>query len=1082
MSVTLFLAEIAGCLKSGIATEHTYRPALQQLFEAMLIPAKATNEPKHAQYGAPDFVIQQGNTPIGHVEAKDIGVKLDLIIGDSEREKPRTREGTQLRRYRAALPNLLFTDGLEWHWFVNGTARLELPLRVAAWDKAKQKLVPTPTAAADLAGLLSQFAAQQIPTVNTPRELASRLAQAARWLHDVIVDVLTAQGETGDLHQQLTAFRQTLLPMLKDDEFADMYAQTIVYGLFAARVAVPEKLNFSRFDAAMAIPKTNPFLRKLFQEIAGYDLDERIAWLVDDCASLLARTDIGAVLKDFGKATKQEDPVVHFYETFLAAYNPALRESRGVYYTPEPVVGYIVRSVDHLLTTHFHKPMGLADESTVILDPATGTATFLYAVVQRIHTTLSDMGLAGAWDSYVTEKLLHRLFGFELLMAPYTIAHLKMGLLLGQLGYHFGSNERLGIYLTNALEGVLAQMDLPFAQYIAQEAAAANMVKHHARVMVVLGNPPYAGHSSNQGKWISDLLKGTLPDGTKTASYYQVDGQPLGERNSKWLQDDYVKFIRLGQWRITQTGEGVLAFITNNGYLDNPTFRGMRQSLLRDFDTIYILNLHGNSKKKERTPDDGVDENVFDIQQGVSIGIFIKTKQPGAGRVWYADLWGLRQVKYAALNSENVASTTWQQLQPTAPWHLFVPQNTHLLGEYHAGTKITDIFPVHSVGIVTARDRLTIQWTKDEMMETVKDFSNVPVDVARSTYALGEDAQDWKVSLAQADLQSHGINKNYITPVAYRLFDQRMTYYTGQSCGFICRPRPEVMQHMRVEHNIALHICRQIVSDAWQHVFVTEHITDDCYVSNKTRERGYTLPLYLYPVSHQTDQTPLPDASDAEAEGRWHNIHADFIKSIEQNVGLRFVSDGRGDHVETFGPEDIFHYIYAIFHSPTYRTRYAEFLKIDFPRLPVTSDTALFTDLVAKGAELVDLHLLRLPGSSGVGGNGGAAILLTPGKQGISFPHSGTGIVEKVVYIAPKESEPGRVAINGTQFFMGIDRDIWEAQIGGYQPLEKWLKDRKGRKLSMDDILHYMRIVIALRETQRIMAEIDGLIPGWPLE
>ncbi|MEI6777521.1 MAG: type ISP restriction/modification enzyme [Chloroflexales bacterium] len=1044
MSVTLFLAEIAGCLTSGIATEHTYRPALQQFFEAMLSPAKATNEPKHAQYGAPDFVIQQGNVPIGHVEAKDIGVKLDLIIGDSEREKPRTREGTQLRRYRAALPNLLFTDGLEWHWFVSGAARLEHPLRVATWNKAKQKLVPTPTAAADLADLLAQFAAQQIPTVNTPRELASRLAQAARWLHDVIVDVLTAQGETGDLHQQLTAFRQTLLPTLKNDEFADMYAQTIVYGLFAARVAVPEKLNFSRLDAAMAIPKTNPFLRKLFQEIAGYDLDERIAWLVDDCASLLARTDIGAVLKDFGKVTKQEDPVVHFYETFLAAYNPALRESRGVYYTPEPVVGYIVRSVDHLLTTHFHKPMGLADESTMILDPATGTATFLYAVVQRIHTTLSDMGLAGAWDSYVSEKLLRRLFGFELLMAPYTIAHLKMGLLLGQLGYHFGSNERLGIYLTNALEGVLAQMDLPFAQYIAQEAAAANMVKHHARVMVVLGNPPYAGHSSNQGQWISDLLKGTLPDGTKTASYYQVDGQPLGERNSKWLQDDYVKFIRLGQWRITQTGEGILAFITNNGYLNNPTFRGMRQSLLNDFDEIYILNLHGNIMQRERTPEGESDQNVFDIQQGVAISIFVKNKTTQSKKevvVYYDDLWGRRDSKYKVLSLRDIEKQQGIRINPTAPFYLMVPKDDTRSEEYEKGEKIPDIFFESTIGVVTGKDEKAIAFTHVE-----------------------------GVDLANAN----SLPPSTITPILYRPFDTRYITYHKQA---VTRMRLDVMRHMQQGENLALLFMRQVsVQEPYSHFGVSKAIVNNrCFYSNKGI-MGFA-PLYVY-----EDKNAPSLFATKDSHGRYSNIKPAVVERISNAVNLSFTPFGKGDLVHHFGPEDIFHYIYAIFHSPTYRTRYAEFLKIDFPRLPITRDTALFTDLVAKGAELVDLHLLRLPGSSGVGGNGGAAILVAPGKQGVNFPHSGTGIVEKVMYIAPKGNEPGRVAINSTQFFMGIDRDIWEAQIGGYQPLEKWLKDRKGRTLNMDDILHYMRMVIALRETRRIMAQIDELIPAWPLE
>jgi len=1067
MSVAAFLAALDGSLKSGIATEHTYRPALQSLFETILSPAKATNEPKHAQYGAPDFVIQQGNTPIGHIEAKDIGVKLDQIITDSEREQPRQREGTQLKRYRAALPNLLFTDGLAWHWFVNGEARLDTPLRVGTWNKAKQKLAPSPTAESELASLLQQFAAQQLPTVNTPRELAGRLAQAARWLHDVIVDVLTAQGEKGDLHQQLTAFRQTLLPTLKEDEFADMYAQTIVYGLFAARVAVPEKQDFSRLDAAMAIPKTNPFLRKLFQEIAGYDLDERIAWLVDDCAGLLARTDIGAVLKDFGKATKQEDPVVHFYETFLAAYNPALRESRGVYYTPEPVVGYIVRSVDSLLKSHFNKPMGLADDSTVILDPATGTATFPHAVVQRIHATLSDMGLAGAWDSYVADKLLPRLFGFELLMAPYTIAHLKLGLLLGQLGYQFGSNERLGIYLTNALEGApTAQLAMPFAQYIAQEGQAANVVKHDMPVMVVLGNPPYSGHSTNVGDWIKSLIddyKQGFPDLHKPAQ-------------TKWLQDDYVKFIRFAQWRITRTGEGILAFITNNGYLDNPTFKGMRKRLMEDFDTIYILNLHGNAKKKEKSPDGSPEENVFDIQQGVAIGLFIRTKKAidTLVKVYYADVWGNRASKYTLLSENDVSKTPWVDIEPELPYFRFIIQDKSIQQEYNEGGYLPSIMGMTAdpaPGIVTTQDEFAVSWTSTEAIEKVERFLETSSEAeARSLWRLCSQSQ-WQYTRAKAALAVEPWREQ-VVPLLYRPFDRRWTVFNS---NVAVHRRERVMRHMVNLANLGLIISKQ-TKDEWA-VLVTESICG--HKACAAYDINYLSPLYIYPNRQQKD---MFSAQTHNLEGRVANFQEAYIKEIASRLHITFVLDGRGDLEKTFGPEDIFHYMYAVFYSSSYIMRYSDFLKIDFPRVSVTTRRELFTGLAGFGAELVDLHLLRLPGSNGVGGNGGAAILVAPGQQGVSFPKMGTSVVDKIAYVAPQEHEPGRVAINSTQYFAGVEPQTWEARIGGYQPLDKWLKDRKGRKLDSNDVLHYMRMVIALRETQRIMGEIDELIPAWPLE
>jgi len=922
MAIPAFLAEIEANLKTDQATEHTHRPALKKLFETLPAPAKAINEPKKTAYGAPDFLIQQGNVPVGRIEAKDVGANLEHFITDSERDKPRTSEGEQLKRYRANLSNLLYTDGLEWHWFVNGERRTEQPVRLATWQKAKKKLIPKFGAEQDLKTLLQQFAAQQVPTVDTPRDLAQRLAQTARWLCDVIRAVFKDEGEKGTLHTQLDAFRQTLLPSLQPDDFADMYAQTIVYGLFAARVAAPDKPSFSRLDAAQSVPKTNPFLRKLFQEVAGYDLDERIAWLVDDCADLLARTDMGAVLQDFGKATMQEDPVVHFYETFLAAYDPAMREARGVYYTPEPVVSYIVRSVDALLRERFGKIAGPADEQTVILDPATGTATFLYAVVQRIYETLEAQGMAGYWNSYVPDKLLPRMFGFELLMAPYTIAHLKLGWLLDQQGYQFGRDERLGVYLTNALESMPAgQQYMPFAQFIVDEGMLADQVKQQQPVMVVLGNPPYSGHSENKGDWISGLVR----------DYYQVDGKPLGERNPKWLQDDYVKFLRFGQWRIHQTGEGVLAFISNNGYLDNPTFRGMRQSLLHEFNTIYLLNLHGNSKKKERAPDGSPDENVFDIMQGVTIGIFVKQHgpSPGPATVYYTDLWGEREGKYASLIALDVSNTEWQTIVPSSPWYLFVPQDTDLGAEYDQGWRVTEISPQSLLGFQTHRDGTAIAYNTSNLHKQICDY-------------LGQepDSDRW--------LEFH-------RRVDYRPLDTRVAYLGNEVTD---RPRLNVVRHL-FSDNIALNLVRQTKADEWHHALMSDKPTPAVFLEIK--DGSSIFPLYLYPTEQEI-------ASGLYAEGdRRPNLSDIFTQDVAGRLGLTFVPDGAGDLAQTVGPEDIFHYIYAVFHSPTYRERYAEFLKIDFPRVPLTSNRALFAALAAKGAALVDLHLLcdyRGPGAS----------------------------------------------------------------------------------------------------------------------
>ncbi len=546
---------------------------------------------------------------IGYVEAKDVGLDLDQI-----------EKTEQLQRYLESFTNLVLTNYLEFRWYLNGRRRLKETL--ADRDGSQVQIKDT----ARVAALLDQFLNYTGEAIGRPEDLAKQMARLTKAIRFATVEALGLEAEDGELHQLKRGFSEVLLPDLSDPAFADMYAQTISYGLFAARVGhaqTPGRDKFNRRTASTYIPATNPFLKRLFNTVVETDAVSQIDWAIDDLVQLLAQVDMSNILEDFGHRTRQEDPVVHFYETFLAAYDAALRKSRGVYYTPEPVVSFIVRSVDAMLKDRFNLPLGLADNAkdpvtqkprVQILDPATGTGTFLYMVVKQIYQNLEDMGLASSWDQYVRENLLSRLFGFELLMAPYAIAHLKLGLELQELGYQFTGKQRLGIYLTNTLDEALKKSEVLFGQFVAQEANEASGIKRDVPVMVVLGNPPYSGHSANKSKWIDSLVR----------DYYQVDGLPLGERNPKWLQDDYVKFIRFGQWRIDKTGSGILAFITNHGYLDNPTFRGMRQSLERTFDEIYLMDLHGNSKKKEISPDGSKDQNVFDIQQGVAVAIMVK--------------------------------------------------------------------------------------------------------------------------------------------------------------------------------------------------------------------------------------------------------------------------------------------------------------------------------------------------------------------------------------------------------------------------------------------------------------------------
>ncbi len=644
----VYLGAIAKALRRGDDTEHTHRPALKVLLESLKTAIPATNEPKQIDCGAPDFNVSSGSPrgrlTIGYVETKDVDTPL-----------AKAQKTEQLKRYREALPNLILTDYLEFRWYVDGDLRDTHRLGTVGADG---KIVADPAGLDATRALLEGFLAHQPEPIRKPKELAQRMARLAHMVRNIILTALHKDEASRALLDLRHAFAEILIPDLdkpsKAGEFADMYAQTIAYGLFAASCNHTGELgSFRRLGAAAEIPKTNPFLRTLFNTITGPDLDdEPYVGFVDDLVQLLAYTDMDAVLKEFGHRTKRRDPVVHFYETFLAAYDRKLRKSRGVYYTPEPVVDYIVRAVDHILKDRFQLAGGLADTGQItypktgegelttpsgkgprvlILDPACGTGTFLYAVVDHIRDKFKAQNDAGKWSGYVRKHLLPRLFGFELLMAPYAVAHLKLGMQLAaqdlpptqrvEWAYDFEGSERLNVFLTNTLEEAEQKAEGLFGplRVISQEANAANRIKRDLPIMVVMGNPPYSGHSANKGKWIKKQID----------AYKQVDGAPLGERNPKWLNDDYVKFIRFGQWRIEQTGQGVLAFITNHAYLDNPTFRGMRQSLMQTFDEIRIMDLHGNSKKKERCPDGSKDENVFDIQQGVAICLMIKLPDEG---------------------------------------------------------------------------------------------------------------------------------------------------------------------------------------------------------------------------------------------------------------------------------------------------------------------------------------------------------------------------------------------------------------------------------------------------------------------
>jgi predicted helicase len=739
---------------------------------------------------------------------------------------------------------------------------------------------------------------------------------------------------------------------------------------------------------------------------------------------------------------------VHFYETFLAAYDPALREKRGVYYTPEPVVGYIVRSVDELLKTRFNKPKGLADEQTLILDPATGTATFIYLIIKHIYAGMA--GQLGAWPGYVADHLLKRVFGFELLMAPYAIAHLKLSLELEETGYDFKPDERLGIYLTNTLEEAAKKSERLVARAISDEAEQAAEIKNKDKIMVVLGNPPYSGHSANRSR---DTDGNLTFIGQLIEDYKRVDGADLKERNPKWLQNDYVKFIRFAQWRIEKTGHGILAFITDNSYLDNPTFRGMRRNLMQSFSEIHVLDLHGNSNKKEKNPDGSKDENVFDIQQGTAILLAIRRPElESMPSVQHADLWGDRKAKYAALSSGSLSGTAWNQLAPVSPDYFFVPQDRSLSAEYGEFSSLKEIFPVNSIGIVTARDTLTIHLTGEDLRRAVDEFVGLDVEDARARFDLGKDVQDWSIARAQKDIGAYLKGSPCAAGILYRPFDIRFTYYTGSSRGFHCRPRREVMQHMLNGGNLGMIVTRA-TKDDWD-CLVTDSIMG--HKSLAAYDINYLCPLFIYGAPNGTANRDL-------FVDRRPNLSRAFLGRLATELGL--AQEHEHGLPEGITPENIFHYIYSVFHAPGFRNRYADFLKRDFPRVPLTADLTLFRALSGKGRELVALHLLNEKEAPQI-------------DQFVTkFRKPGRNLVEKVEY------DPAtRLAhINDEQYFEDVPQEAWNFHIGGYKVCEKWLKDRKGRELSYDDTQHWQRIVVALTETRRLMEEIDVLIPAWPL-
>ena len=1013
--VDTFLEQVRRTHSTGVATEHSYRSAIESLVNSLHPNVKAINEPKRVACGAPDFIVHRGELVIGHIEAKDLGVNLRSLNDANKR---------QMRRYRDALPNLIYTNCLDWDFYRSGELVASLSIGTFA-----DGVGPATDATLALQSMLQDFVAQAPQTITSPKDLAEKMAAKAALIRDVLFNALNADISKNDseLSGQYQAFRDNLIHEITREEFADIYAETIAYGLFAARLHDPTQDAFSRQEALGLLPKSNPFLRNLFSYIAGTNLDDRIAWIIDELAAVFQAANVAKILHGLGKLTGRSDPFLHFYETFLTAYNPSKRKARGVWYTPEPVVKFIVRAVDRVVREEFGLSDGLADTSKVtidwdtgqsdkkgrfittkksvhqvqVLDPATGTGTFLAEIIKLVALRVRAAA-SGLWPQYVEQELIPRLHGFELLMAPYAMCHMKLDMILTELGYVPTSTPpRLSVFLTNSLEeGARANQTLPFAQWLSNEVKEANTIKRDMPIMCVVGNPPYNPSSKNNGPWI--------------ASHMDVYKRDLGERKIN-LNDDYMKFIRLAEVLIEKNGKGIVAMITNNSYLDGTTQRTMRRHLMSTFAKIDIFNLHGDI----RSGKDGLDENVFDITQGVSI--VVMRRVPGASSsIRYVDLIGKRLDKYRALSEFEDLQSKLTPIIPREPYYFFTPREAPEVQEAFA---LGELFPVNSSGIQTKNDSVAIAWSASQRDRIISDFESLSLDELETRYP---SKKVWSTSKAREDISSGLFDRRTIT---YRPFDVRHTVLTRRSGGFLGRPRYDVMQHIE-EDDVSLVVNQKFVGSEFSHVSIAKSLVahGTHYLGNRGQDIVFPVYLRTGAIGSSARRPNLNPALYEKFKG--------LASTRERSVDVMSVVD----------------YVYAVLHSPAYRSAYAEVLRNGLPLLPWPRDAIEFWGMADIGTSLRRLHLMEQP------------------ELGIAdFPFSGDG--DGVV--REYRLEAGKVWINKSQYFENVSGRCWSYLFGGYQPAQKWLKDRVGRQLSYSEIRHYQNILQVLGKTGEVVDQMD---------
>ena len=964
--------------------------------------------------------------PFGAIEVKKIG---------GEDERARKQILVEAEKYG----NVILTDNVVWKFFnkdkkmYNGFKLLKLnDKKEFELDESKIEL---------FVSSIKDFILSVPNNIKSSNKLANYMAEYAKTIKTIVYNILEADSSKpmyNELYALFSKLKQDLLPELTTEAFSDMYAQTIVYGLFIARYNDKHLETFSRGEAIENLSKESPLLKNFFQHIATSDkLHPTLDETIDKLCYIFSITDLKQLLDKEGT----KDVIVHFYEDFLSFYDAEQRKSFGAYYTPVQVVRYIINMVDKALIEDFHIEGGLSNNDTIqikvksdpyqtkrkewkdekiidvpkvaILDPACGTGTFGAEIIRFVKDKYFSGTNAVFYKKWLQQEngLMSRLISFEIMMTSYVIAHLKIRRVISEtLGDEtLDTDLPSNIFLTNTLAEPKSLLEknnqitfFDFSGAITDEAENADKWKARRPIQVIIGNPPY-------------LASSTTPFDISNYKF-ETDGKTkLQERNPKWLNDDYVKFINFAEKHIQKDGKGVLAFITNNGYLDNPTFRGMRASLLRTFDKIYIVNLHGNSMKKEVAQDGTKDENVFDIMVGVSIIIGIKTTlNTSFGKLYYSEIYGTRQNKFTKLEKNDILFHPVNIDEKTA---CFIPQeNENLKTDYDNGISLVELFNIYSAGIVTGRDTLCMQNSKQDIEGIIKDFQINNEEELREKYKLGRDT-DWSVSGAVKDLNN---SETHITPIAYRIFDDRWTCYTGKQNGFYCRPRGDVMYNLLRGNNIALAFTRSDKSlRDYSMVFVTNKITESCFLTTQTSGIATITPLFI-------ESTDLLKKEP--------NLNQKFYNILTQNI----------DQKPT--PMQVFDYCYGVLNDLNYRKSYNKFLKRDYPRVPIIENQEMLEKYASAGEKLRKLHLME-----------------TPVQKDLGIESDNNNLViEQVKY------QNGKVYINKNTAITGLNEGIWNFYIGGYQVLDKWLKSHKGESLDREKFTHIKKIAGIIEETIKI--------------